>query len=56
VTGGGAVPYYDALPWQPDASFGRAVGVLATTYATTVYAGYVSPDRLYDFRITTTLP
>jgi len=56
VTGGGAVPYYDALPWQPAASFGRAVGVLSTTYATTLYAGYLSVDRLYDFRVTTTLP
>jgi hypothetical protein len=56
VSGGGFVPYYDALPWQPEASFGRAVGVLSSSYATSLYAGYVSTDRLYDLRITTQLP
>jgi len=56
VTGGGFVPYYDALPWQPDASLGRVAGSLATAYATSFYAGYTSSDRIYDLRITSQLP
>jgi hypothetical protein len=56
VAGGAAVPYYDSVPWQPEVSFGKAVGSLSTTYSTSIY-GYYSPNSLlYDLRVTTALP
>jgi hypothetical protein len=56
VDGGGFVPYLDAKPWQPEISFGRAVGGLVASYSTAIYAGYLDANRLFDMRTTTSLP
>jgi hypothetical protein len=56
VSDGGFVPYYDAVPWQPEVSFGKALGGLAISYSTSLYYGYLATDRVYDLRITTELP
>lgn len=56
VTQGGAAPYYDQAPWSPAISFGRMVGGFTTTYATTLYSGYISSDRSFVFKVSTVLP
>jgi hypothetical protein len=56
VSGGGAVPYYDATPWQPEVSFGKVVGGLATTYSTSFYSYYSNAALVYDLKVTTELP
>ncbi|RYZ07401.1 MAG: hypothetical protein EOO73_12155 [Myxococcales bacterium] len=56
VTQGGAAVYYDAAPWPSAISFGRIVGGLATTYATTVYADYTNTQTSFVFKVTTALP
>jgi hypothetical protein len=56
VKGGGAAPYYDATPWQPEASFGTVLGGLTTNYSTSIWSYYVTSGLVYDFRFTTELP
>jgi hypothetical protein len=56
VSGGGAAPYYDSVPWQPEVSFGKAVGGYSTAYATSMYGYYAFTNYLYDLRITTATP
>jgi hypothetical protein len=55
VTGGGLAPYYDALPWQPEVSFGLVKGGVSSSYSTYLY-GYLSNSLVYDIRVTTQLP
>jgi hypothetical protein len=56
VDGGGFVPYYDTAPWQPQISFGKIVGGLATQYSASLYAGYLDTSRTFTIRTTTSLP
>ena len=56
VTGGSFVPYYDALPWQEDVSFGKVKGGITSSYATSFYGYYLSNAAVYDMRVTTELP
>jgi hypothetical protein len=56
VSGGGAVPYYDSIPWQPDASLGKVLSSLTSTYSTSLWAYYATSSLVYDLRITTALP
>lgn len=56
VEGGGFVPYYDTVPWQPQISFGKLVGGLASQYSASIYAAYLDTGRTFTIRTTTSLP
>lgn len=56
VSGGGAAPYYDSVPWQPEVSFGKVTGGYAARYETQLYSHYTNAGLAYDLRITTQAP
>jgi len=56
VSGGNAVAFYDAAPWNLNLSFGNPLGRVGSYYASTISADYYYQEYLYQMRVTTALP
>jgi hypothetical protein len=56
VSGGEAVSYYDSAPWTALTSFGASIGYVHSGYSAQLGAESLYADRLYQMRLTTSVP